>query len=76
MKYRLEGTTFEAIDTYVRITIGGTTVVSDKECPKSTEVAAMLERMQGYSPNRAQLQDCSRVANDARDNKDAKELIL
>ena len=69
MKYRLEGTTIEAIDTYVRVTVGGKTEVTARECPKSIDVAIMLGRMQGYDPNRAQLQACGRAADDARNNK-------
>lgn len=70
MKYRLEGTTIEAIDTYVRVTLGnGTVAVTDRQCPKSIDVAALLERLQGYAPNLAQLQACGRAADDARRNK-------
>jgi hypothetical protein len=68
--YRLEGTVFEAIDTYVRITLGnGKVQVTKRQCPKSVEVALMLQEMQGYPPNTAQLTNCSRAANDAKDNK-------
>lgn len=69
MKYRLEGTTIEAIDTFVRVTVAGKTQVTDRQCPKSIDVAIMLERMQGYAPNRAQKQACGRAADDARGNK-------
>ena len=69
MKYRLEGTTIEAIDTFVRITMPTRTEVTAKQLPKSIDVAIMLERMQGYQPNRAQLQACGRAADDARNNK-------
>lgn len=72
MKYRLEGTTFEAIDTYVRISLGsGLVEVTAKQLPKPIDVACMLERMQGYQPNRAQLQACVRAAEDAKSNKTA-----
>lgn len=74
MKYILEGTTIEAIDTYVRITVGSRTRVTDRQCPLSMDVAILLEQMQGYSPNRAQLQACGRAADDARSNK--IELVL
>lgn len=68
MKYRLEGTTIEAIDTYVRITLGsGLVRVTAKECPSSQSVAAMLAEMQGFYPNRAQLQACGNAARDARE---------
>lgn len=70
MKYRLEGTTIEAIDTYVRITLGsGLVQVTKWEMPSATDVAAMMQQMQGYAPNRAQLQACGRAADDARSNK-------
>jgi len=69
MRYRLEGTTIEAIDTYVRVTINGRAEVTHRQCPKSIEVAMLLQRMQGYPPNRAQLQACGRAADDARANK-------
>lgn len=70
MKYRLEGTTIEAIDTYVRITLGnGKVEVTKRQFPKSIDVAALLHQMQGYYPNRAQLQACGDAANDARGNK-------
>jgi len=69
MKYRLEGTTIEAIDTYVRVTVAERTQVTKKPLPKSIEVAILLEQMQGYAPNRAQLQACGRAADDARNNK-------
>ncbi len=66
MKYRLEGVTIEAIDTYVRVTVGGRTQVTNRQCPKSIEVAILLAQMQGYEPNRAQLQACGRAAVAAR----------
>ena len=66
MKYRLEGVTIEAIDTFVRVTVAGKTEVTARQCPKSIDVAIMLGRMQGYEPNRAQLQACGRAADDAR----------
>jgi len=69
MKYRLEGTTIEAIDTFVRVTVAGKTEVTARQFPKSIDVAVMLQRMQGYEPNRAQLQACGRAADDARNNK-------
>jgi len=69
MKYRLEGTTIEAIDTFVRITVGGKTEVTARQLPRSIDVASMLRRMQGYEPNRAQLQVCGRAADDVRNNK-------
>ena len=69
MKYRLEGTTIEAIDTYVRITMAGKTEVTAKQLPKSIDVCCMLARMQGYEPNRAQSIACGRAAGDARDNE-------
>jgi hypothetical protein len=74
MKYRLEGTTIETIDTYVRITVSGRTEVTARQCPKSIDVAVLLERMQGYQPNRAQLQACGRAADDAKSNKIELEL--
>ena len=70
MKYRLEGVTIEAIDTYVRITVGSQVKVTKKQCPKSGEVAALLNEMQGYYPNSTQLKACGRAANDARSNKE------
>lgn len=70
MKYRLEGTTFEAIDTYVRITMGnGKVEVTKQQCPKAADVANMLRQMQGYEPNSAQKFACGRAAEDARSNK-------
>jgi hypothetical protein len=70
MKLRLEGTTLEDIDTYVRITLGnGKVECTESECPTSVEVAALLAKLQGHWPNRAQLQACSRVAERARNNK-------
>jgi hypothetical protein len=69
MKYRLEGTTIEAIDTFVRISMAGKTRVTDKQLPKSIEIANMLMEMQGYQPNNAQLQACGRAAEDAKNNK-------
>jgi len=69
MKYRLEGTTIEAIDTYVRIIVSDRTEVTARQCPKSIDVAVLLERMQGYPLNRAQLQACGRAADDAKRNK-------
>lgn len=69
MKYRLENVTIEAIDTYVRVTVAGRTEVTARQCPKSIDVAILLARMQGYDPNRAQLQACGRAADDARGNK-------
>lgn len=69
MKYRLEGITIEAIDTYVRVTAAGLTEVTARQCPKAIDVAILLARMQGYEPNRAQLQACGRAADDARGNK-------
>jgi len=74
MKYRLEGTTIEAIDTFVRITMAGQTKVTDRQCPKPIDVANMLRTLQGYEPNGAQLSACSRAAHDAADNK--IELVL
>lgn len=70
MKYRLEGTTIEAIDTYVRITLGnGVVRVTNRQCPVAVDVARMLQEMQGYWPNQAQLTACSRAAEDAKNNK-------
>ena len=70
MKYRLEGTTIEAIDTYVRITLGnGKIEVTKRQLPSSQEIADMLHRMQGYPLNAAQLQACSRASDDAKNNK-------
>jgi ribosomal protein S6E (S10) len=72
MKYRLEGLTIEAIGTCVRITLGnGKTEVIKQQCPESIEVAILLSQMQGYEPNRAQLQACGRAADDARLNAKA-----
>jgi len=69
MKYRLEGLTIEAVDTYVRVRLGnGRVAVTKKELPESSDVAALLAEMQGYYPNNAQLSACSRAAADARDN--------
>jgi hypothetical protein len=71
MKYRLEGTTIEAIDTYVRISMGnGIVQYTDRQLPPPIDVAALLQKMQGYPPNRAQLQACGRAAADAVANKD------
>jgi len=70
MKYRLEGTTIEAIDTYVRVTLGnGKRAVTKNECPTAEDVAQLLSDLQGYWPNSAQLQACSRAAEDARNNE-------
>jgi hypothetical protein len=70
MKYQLEGTTIEAIDTYVRITLGnGKVEVTKRQCPSAMDVAMMLYRLQGYPGNKAQLTACSRAADDARNNK-------
>ena len=68
-KYRLENLTLEAIDTYVRVSIGDRVACTQKQCPEAVEVASLLHEMQGYSPNSAQLQNCSRAARDARNNK-------
>ena len=69
MKYRLEGTTIEAIDTYVRVTLGnGKCAVTKNETPSAEEVALLLSDLQGYWPNSAQLMACSRAARDSRDN--------
>lgn len=70
MKYRLEGTIIEDIDTYVRIRLGnGAIQVTQRQCPSAIDVATMLHQMQGYPPNRAQLNACSRAAEDARNNR-------
>jgi hypothetical protein len=74
MKYRLEGIVIEAIDTYVRVTTRANTenprvAVTKRQCPKATDVAALLTQLQGYSPNNAQLQICGRAATDALNNK-------
>lgn len=70
MKLRLEGTTLEDIDTFVRITLGnGKIECTENECPTAVEVAGLLAKLQGYWPNRAQPQACSRVAEQARNNK-------
>ena len=70
MKYRLEGTTIEAVDTFVRITLGnGKVRVTKNEFPSAIEVSCMLQEMQGYSPNNAQKQACGRAATDARNNE-------
>ena len=69
MKYRLEGVTIEAIDTYVCVSVAAKTEVTDQQCPKSIDIAILLDRMQGYWPNSAQLQACGRAADDARRNK-------
>jgi hypothetical protein len=69
MKYRLEGTTIEAIDTYVRVTVGEKAEVTASQYPAPAEVAWLLQRMQGYPPNSAQLSACSRAAYDAENNK-------
>jgi hypothetical protein len=69
--------TIEAIDTYVRVTVanfGGIdapdrVAVTKRQLPKPTDVAALLAELQGYYPNRAQLQACGRAADDARNNK-------
>ena len=77
MKYRLEGTTIEAIDQYVRITMAsGKSRVSAKQCPKAIEVSAMLEEMQEYPANRAQQQACGRACDDARAEKAAHDADL
>ena len=77
MKYLLEGTIWEAIDTYVRISLGNGLVRCTKhECPSSAEVLVLLEDMQGYGANSAQRTNCSRAAHDARDNKKEWELVL
>jgi hypothetical protein len=69
MKYRLEGTTIESIDTYVRITLGnGRVEVTKRQLPNAGNVAELLCQMQGYALNRAQLQACARAADDAKNN--------
>jgi hypothetical protein len=68
-RYRLEGTVIEDIDTYVRISLGnGKVAVTKNELPDGAEVASLLEAMQGYFPNRAQLNACSRAAENAKNN--------
>jgi hypothetical protein len=70
MKYRLEGTIIESLDGYVRITLGnGTVRVTKRQYPKPTDVAHLLREMQGYEPNKAQLQACARSAHDAQNDK-------
>lgn len=55
VKYRLEGTIIEALDTYVRITLGnGLVRVTKRERPTLFEVLVMLQEMQGYSPCQTQ----------------------
>jgi len=77
MKYRLDGTTFEAIDEYVRITLGnGDMRVTKKQCPKSIDVSNMLMEMQGYEPNKAQQRACGSACDDARRNRAESELVL
>lgn len=77
MKYRLEGVTIEAIDTYVRVTVANVgCAVTKRQIPKSSEVANLLAQLQGYYPNKAQMQACARAAADAHDNKIASELDL
>ena len=75
MKLRLEGTTLEDIDTFVRITLGnGKAECTESECPTAFEVSRLLAKMQDCEPNRAQLQACGRVAERAR--SDRMELAL
>ena len=69
MKYRLESTIIEAVDTYVRITMPGQIKCTRQQCPDHIAVSALLREMQGYEPNRAQLQACGRAAFDALHNK-------
>jgi hypothetical protein len=82
MKYQLGSLTVEAIDTYVRVTIDNINgiegnkkhAVTKRECPKPVDVAVLLSELQGYYPNNAQLQACSRAALDARNNKTILDL--
>ena len=74
MKYRLEGLIIEAIDNYVRVSVGGYVGVTQKQCPTATEVSSMLKEMQGYWPNRAQMQACGRAADDAYRNNECDNL--
>ena len=77
MKYRLGSVTIEAIDTYVRVTVanyGGPDApdriaVTKKQCPKASDVAALVADIRGCWPDNAVLQACSRAAEDARNNK-------
>jgi len=74
MIYRLEGTTIEAIGPYVRVGLGnGQSACTQNECPEAVEVVLMLERLQGYPPNQAQTQACSRATADAQKNKVAEQ---
>ncbi len=68
MKYRLEGVVIEAVGQRVRVTVGHSSAVTDRDCPSSVDIAALLSSLQGYWPNRAQLQACGRAADDARRN--------
>lgn len=76
MKYILGSVTIEAIDTYVRVTVCDKVRVTNKECPKSTDIAHLLYEMQGYYPNNAQLFKCGSAADDARRNNADKHLFL
>ncbi len=71
MKYVLEGTIIEDLDTYVRITLGnGVVRCTEQELPKAEDVVSLLFEMQGYYPNKSQQIACSRAARDARGNAD------
>lgn len=77
MKYRVESTELEAIDSYVRITlhnkyfVGSKDVsVLNKQRPSAQEVANEVMRLRGVDRLfSAELNMCSRVAEDARNNK-------
>lgn len=84
MKYKLGSLTIEAIDTYVRVTVenfGGADCSSKiactkNECPTALEVAALIQSIRGYWPDRAVLQACGHAARDARLNYEGKRIAI
>jgi hypothetical protein len=76
MKYKLGSLTLEDIDQYVRVTVAmgndqkDRVKVTKKACPTALNVAELVTTMRdGCWPDKAVLQACSRVAEDARNNK-------
>lgn len=86
MKYRIGSLLLEDVDTYVRISVidgfDGTvlkTRVTKRERPTAIEVAELvceLRELRLGLLDRAHLQACGRAATAARENWDAKQLIL
>jgi hypothetical protein len=65
--------TIDTVGNWVRITLNGKVHVVEEQAPPFENVAADLERLQGYAPSNEQLAEIKKAAEAAKNNYDISE---